>query len=62
MMDVRVKAEDEGRVEVKWSHVRSPIVSRWQDQRVEIIATLLVLKGLLMVGPRNGLLGTLLYW
>lgn len=23
MMDVGVKAEDEGRVEVKWSHVRS---------------------------------------
>lgn len=49
--DVRVKAEGDGRVEVKWSHVRSPLVSRWEDQRVVIIATLLVLKGLLMVGP-----------
>lgn len=48
---VRVKAENDGRVEVKWSHVRSPLVSRWEDQRVVIIATLLVLKALLMVGP-----------
>lgn len=49
--DVRVKARDDGRVEVKWSHVRSVLVSRWEDQRAVIIATLLVLKGLLMVGP-----------
>lgn len=49
--DVRAKAGDDGRVEVKWSHVRSLLVSRWEDQRVVIIATLLVLKGLLMVGP-----------
>lgn len=49
--DARATAENDGRVEVKWSHVRSPLVSRWEDQRVVIIATPLLLKGLLMVGP-----------